>query len=130
MKAYLTEGHIHTKKPEQCEKAICCHNCPDKSVRKKVLVLRKNLSQVTSVEKGHLGNISRPRPSASASKTFPLMPFFYLGNLTNFSFTLGQFFLTICPDNYDNKILFLWPILTVRRNAAFFFLANFNFVYT
>ena len=77
-----------------CKKAICCHNCPDKSVWKKVLVWKK----VTLVEKGHLGSISRPRPQ----KTLPWCPF---STSVTFFFTLGQFFLTICPDNYDNKIL-------------------------
>ena len=69
--------------------------------------VNKIFFQVTLVEKGHLGNISRPWPSASASKTFPWCPFSTSVTWKNFLFTLGQFFLTNCYDNYDNKILFL-----------------------
>ena len=68
--------------------------------------VNKIFFQVTLVEKGHLGNISRPWPSASASKTFPWCPFSTSVTWKKFLFTLGQFFLTICPDNFDNKILF------------------------
>ena len=32
------------------------------------------------IAKGHLRNISWPCPFASASKTFPLLPYFYLGD--------------------------------------------------
>ena len=69
--------------------------------------VNKIFFQVTLVEKGHLGNISRPWPSASASKTFPWCPFSTSVTWKKILFTLGLFFLTICPDNYDNKILFL-----------------------
>jgi len=71
--------------------------------------------------------------TASASKMQPwlqkpLMPFFYLGNLTNFSFTLGQFFLAICLDNYDNKILFLRDEYHAKEGFFFFSGLHWNFM--
>ena len=26
----VNDRHVHTKKPEHCEKALCCHNCSGK----------------------------------------------------------------------------------------------------
>ena len=90
--------------------------------------VNKNFFQVTLVEKGHLGNISRPWPSASASKTFPWCPFSTSVTWKKFLFTLGQFFLTICPDNFDNKILLLHTIYVfqVSRWWWHFFMTTFN----
>ena len=104
-RAFWHDRQVHTKCRQVCKKAICCHNCPNKFVWKKSPRVNKIFFQVTLVEKGHLGNISRPWPSASASKTFPWCPFSTLVTWKKFLFTLGQFFLTICPDNFDNKIL-------------------------
>ena len=34
----VNDRHVHTKKPEHCEKALCCHNCSEKPWEKMVLV--------------------------------------------------------------------------------------------
>ena len=87
-----------------CKKAICCHNCPDKSIWKKVLVWKK----VTLVEKGHLGSISRPRPSASASKNSPLMPFFYRGNFFLHTWTIFPHDLSGQLWQQNTILTYLW----------------------
>ena len=120
-RAFWHDRQVHTKCRQLCKKAICCHNCPNKFVWKKSPRVNKNFFQVTLVEKGHLGNISRPWPSASASKTFPWCPFSTSVTWKKFLFTLGQFFLTICPDNFDNKILFLSWNYRVWKRIGFLF---------
>ena len=51
-------------------------------------------------KKGNLGNISQPRPTASASKNFSSVPFFYLGNLGKSQIRRGQ----ILPQTWREQI--------------------------
>ena len=53
------------------KKTFCFNNCSSHSLRKKLSLSDLRISQVTSVQKGNLRNISQLRPSVSASKMRP-----------------------------------------------------------
>ena len=51
--------------------------------------------------------ISQPPPTASASKTFPQFPFFYLGNFGKTEIRCGKSYFRCDMEKNQNKILFL-----------------------
>ena len=54
-------------------------------------------------KKGNLGNISQPRPTASASKNFSSVPFFYLGNLGKSQIRRGQILPQTCQEQISKQ---------------------------
>ena len=104
------------------KKAFCFDNCAGYFLRKKFVHVWFEISSVTSVDKREprgtflsLGLfISRPRPTASASKmrprlrkTFPRFPFVYFGNLGKTQIRGQKFFLRRVIEKKQNKIPFL-----------------------
>ena len=104
-----------TKKPEKWKKhsvSIFVHFYPRKNVSTSDL----SSSQITSVGKRNLGNISRPRRCLGLEKFF-LGSFFLLRQkLGKTQIRRGQIFPGIKLDKYRNKILFwffwlVWKLL-------------------
>ena len=95
-----------TKKPEKWKKhsvSIFVHFYPRKNVSTSDL----SSSQITSVGKRNLGNISRPRRCLGLEKFF-LGSFFLLRQkLGKTQIRRGQIFPGIKLDKYRNKILYL-----------------------
>ena len=109
------------------KKAFCFDNCAGYFLRKKFVHVWFEISSVTSVDKREprgtflsLGLfISRPRPTASASKmrprlqkTFPRFPFFYFGNFGQIS---NQTWTNFSSDAVSTKKIILLKYMN-RRN--------------
>ena len=103
------------------KKAFCFDNCAGYFLRKKFVHVWFEISSVTSVDKREprgtflsLGLfISRPRPTASASKmrprlrkTFPRFPFVYFGNLGKTQIRGQKFFLRRVIEKNRTKYYF------------------------
>ena len=102
----VNDRHVHTKKPEHCEKAFCCHNCSGKLWEKIVQVLFEVFSKLPRLKKGHQEKGFWSRGEAETSECFRDALFSTEVSWKKLQITREPFFLTVCPNNYDNRVLF------------------------